>query len=73
MARTTRTPPRSGLRLAELKQRRPGATKMLNVKVPADIAERVEVIAAHVGATRTEVIVALLNTALEAAQRRTRT
>ena len=73
MTHTIRTPPRSTLRLDDLKQRQHVASRMLNVKVPTYIAERVDAIAAHVGATKTEVIVALLNTALEAAKRGTRT
>ena len=71
MARV-RTPPRSGLRLADLKQRQPDAKRLLNVKVPAHIAESIAAIATRVGASKTEVFVALINTGLERLKRRTR-
>lgn len=68
----TRTPPRSGLRLADLKQRQPDAKRLLNAKVPAHIAEAIATIATRVGASKTEVFVALINTGLDALQRRKR-
>ena len=69
---TTRTPPRSGLRLADLKRRQPDAPRLLNAKVPAHIAEAIAGIATRVGASKTEVFVALVNAGLDQLKHRTR-
>lgn len=68
----THTAPRGHLRLADLKQRQHVATRMMNTKIPAYVAERIDKIATHIGATKTEVVVALLEAGLDAAKRRTR-
>ena len=69
----TRTAPRSNLRLDDLKQRQPNARRtLLNVKVPAHIVEGIAEIATRVGASKTEVITALLNTGFDAVNRRKR-
>lgn len=65
----TRTPPRSNLRLADLKRRTPSASRLLNAKLPAHL---VEAIATRVGASKTDVFVALINTGLDRLKRRTR-
>lgn len=69
---TARTAPRSGLRLADLKQRQPDAKRLLNVKVPAYLAESIAEIATRVDASKTEVFVALINAGLDAVKRRKR-
>ena len=63
-----RTPDRGNLRIADLKQRTPSASRLMNVKVPSSIADRVAEIATRTGANKTEVIVALLNAGLDAAK-----
>ena len=63
-----RTPARSNLRIADLKQRILSATQLMNVKVPSSIADRIAEIAARMGANKTEVIVALLNAGLDVAK-----
>jgi hypothetical protein len=45
---------------------------MLNAKVPAHIAEAIAEIATRVGASKTEVFVALINTGLDRLKHRTR-
>lgn len=67
---TPRTPPRSHLRLADLKQRRPTASKLLNVKIPASIAVAIADLAEQLGASKTEVVVALLSAGLDVAPKR---
>jgi hypothetical protein len=69
MTRGTRTPPRSNLRLTDLKQREPEGGCLINAKVPAHVADAITEIAAHVGTTKTDVVVALLNTGLDVMKR----
>jgi hypothetical protein len=43
-------------------------TKLMNVKVPANVLSRIDRAAANLGATKTEVVIAILNEGLEAAE-----
>jgi hypothetical protein len=43
-------------------------TKLMNVKVPANVLGRIDRAAANLGATKTEVVIAILNEGLEAAE-----
>jgi hypothetical protein len=61
--------PRARLRLRDLKQANRPATRLLNVKVPQLILERIAQVSTQLGASKTEVIVALLNEGLNRASR----
>ena len=61
---------RSNLRLSDLKTRIPSATRLMNVKLPVDIASAVDRLAKRLNASKTEVVIALLNEALARAQKR---
>jgi len=43
-------------------------SKLMNVKVPADVLARIDRVAANLGATKTEVVIAILNEGLETAE-----
>ena len=43
-------------------------SKLMNVKVPADVLTRIDRVAANLGATKTEVVIAILNEGLETAE-----
>jgi hypothetical protein len=43
-------------------------SKLMNVKVPANVLARIDRVAAHLGATKTEVVIAILNEGLETAE-----
>ena len=43
-------------------------TKLMNVKVPADILKRIDRTSATLGATKTEVVIAILNEGLDRAE-----
>lgn len=58
---------RSQLRLADLKQQPRVATRLMNVKVPTKVFAEVERIDKRLDVSKTEVIVALLNTGLDVA------
>lgn len=58
---------RSKLRLRDLKERKPAGARMLNVKLPVDTLAGIEKLAKRLNATKTSVIVALLNEALAVA------
>ena len=68
MKRPTRQP-RSELRLADLKARQPASSKLMNVKIPVDLAEAIAKLARTLNTSKTEVVVALLNEGLNAAAR----
>ena len=73
MKRPTRNrhwPERSGLRLRDLKQRVPTTGTLMNVKVPATLAVAIDRLSRELDATKTEVVVALLNAGLDAAAKR---
>lgn len=59
---------RSGLRLNDLKQRRPSATRLMNVKVPTALANRLDQLARQFSVSKTEVVLALLNEGLAQAK-----
>jgi len=59
---------RRNLRLSDLKARTPGATRLMNVKVPTDTLDAIDRLAKQLKATKTSVIVALLNEALAVAK-----
>jgi len=44
-------------------------TKLMNVKVPANVLERIDQVATNLGATKTEVVIAILNEGLTTAER----
>jgi hypothetical protein len=59
------------LRLSDLLTRgkpRREATKLMNVKVPTHVLTRIDRVASTLGATKTEIVVAILNEGLEAAE-----
>ncbi len=58
---------RAGLRIADLKERPVRASRLMNVKIPAALSDAIERLAKEFGTSKTEVVVALLNTGLDAA------
>lgn len=60
---------RSELRIADLKRRKRGAGRLMNVKVPAEIGAAVERVAKALDVTKTDAVVALLNHGLDVASR----
>ena len=43
-------------------------TKLMNVKVPSDVLSRINRVASNLGATKTEVVIAILNEGLASAE-----
>ena len=43
-------------------------SKLMNVKVPANVLARIDRVASNLGATKTEVVIAILNEGLETAE-----
>jgi len=43
-------------------------SKLMNVKVPAHVLARIDRVAGHLGATKTEVVIAILNEGLDTAE-----
>lgn len=60
-------PMRSELRIRDLKGRVPTASRLMNVKVPTALWESIDRLAKELGASRTQVVLALLNAGLEIA------
>jgi len=60
-------PMRSELRIRDLKGRVPTASRLMNVKVPTALWESIDRLARKLGASRTQVVLALLNAGLEIA------
>ncbi|MBP1685057.1 MAG: hypothetical protein H6Q33_1200 [Deltaproteobacteria bacterium] len=58
---------RSGLRIVDLKQRPVSATRLMNVKIPATLSDAIDRLADEFSTSKTEVVVALLNTGLDLA------
>jgi hypothetical protein len=59
------------LRLSDLVsrgKRRQEQAKLMNVKVPAHVLARIDRVASNLGATKTEVVIAILNEGLDAAE-----
>ena|ERR1043166_291880 len=46
----------------------PEESKLMNVKVPSNVLARLDRVASHLGATKTEVVIAILNEGLEKAE-----
>ena len=63
---------RQKLRLVDLKTRTPAVTRLMNVKVPIETLAAIDQLAKQLSASKTDVIVALLNEALEIADKKTR-
>ena len=60
MAHRPRIPSRGNLRLTDLKERQPVATKLLGVKIPARLFDAISTLANELQTTKTEVVVALI-------------
>ena len=58
---------RSNLRLRDLRDREPTASRLMNVKIPSHVGDAIQKLAEDLGASKTEVVVALLNEGLEVA------
>jgi hypothetical protein len=58
---------RSELRLADLKNRERSSARLMNVKIPAHVNEAIERVARELAATKTDVVIALLNQGLTVA------
>jgi hypothetical protein len=56
---------RADLRLQDLKGREKGLSKLMNVKIPAHISDAIQNVAKNLGASKTEVVIALLNEGLD--------
>lgn len=52
------------LKLSDLMSRRRSSSRLMNVKIPAEINDAIERVARDMGASKTEVVVALLNEGL---------
>ncbi len=52
------------LRLQDLMKRERSASRLMNVKIPAYVGDAIERLATEVGASKTEVVIALLNEGL---------
>ena len=61
---------RSNLRLSDLKTRVPTATRLMNVKLPIDVAAAVDRLSKQLNTSKTQVVIALLNEALAGAQKK---
>ena len=59
---------RSELRLKDLKRREAGATRLVNVKLPVELTDAIDRVAHDLGASKTEVVIALLNEGLATAK-----
>ena len=55
---------RSELRLSDLKSREHVSARLLNIKIPSTVDEQITAIAEQLGASKTEVVIALLNEGL---------
>ena len=60
---------RSELKINDLKQRRPSAARLMNVKIPVAVAEGIERMAKELQVSKTEVVIALLNEGLDHAKK----
>jgi hypothetical protein len=61
---------RSKLRLSDLKTRTPTGSRLMNVKLPIEIITAIDRLAKQLSASKTSVIVALLNEGLAMAQKK---
>jgi len=60
---------RGNLRLSDLKNREYSSSRLMNVKVPAYVSDAIQRVAEQLGASKTEVVIALLNQGLDASER----
>lgn len=58
---------RSELRIRDLKNRQYSGSRLMNVKIPTRVSDAIERVAGDLDASKTEVVVALLNEGLRAA------
>ncbi len=58
---------RSELRLSDLKKREYSTSRLMNVKIPAYVSDAIQKVADDLGASKTEVVIALLNEGLAVA------
>ena len=56
---------RSDLRLMDLRRRERGTSKLMNVKIPSHVSDAIQRVAKELGASKTEVVIALLNEGLD--------
>ena len=61
---------RSNLRLSDLKTRTPTGTRLMNVKIPVELVTAIDRLAKQLKASKTSVVVALLNEGLAIAQKK---
>jgi len=59
---------RGELRLSDLKKREYTTSRLMNVKIPAHVSDAIQKVAKDLGASKTEVVIALLNEGLAVAQ-----
>jgi len=56
---------RADLRLNDLGRRDKGRSKLMNVKIPTHVSDAIQKVARDLGASKTEVVIALLNEGLD--------
>jgi len=56
---------RSDIRLTDLRRRDRGISKLMNVKIPSHVSDAIQRVARDLGASKTEVVIALLNEGLD--------
>lgn len=56
---------RADLRLGDLRGRQHAASKLMNVKIPAEVSDKIQRVADSLNASKTEVVIALLNEGLD--------
>lgn len=56
---------RSDLRLTDLKRRERSLSKLMNVKIPTHVSDAIHRVARELGASKTDVVIALLNEGLD--------
>ncbi len=66
------TAERSNLRLVDLKTRTRSDTRLMNVKLPIDIVAAIDRLSKQLNASKTAVVIALLNEALAVAEQKTK-
>jgi len=64
MKRQTIEPTRSQLRISDLKARGPVGSRLMNVKIPAHLHDAIGKLARTLNASKTAVVIALLNEGL---------
>ena len=61
---------RSRLRIADLKRGTPNASRVMNMRIPAHIAEAIDQLAKRLGASKAAVALALLNEGLDVVRKK---